>query len=194
MIKYSRNDLIHWNYFIALERDLENVSRYIEFSTKNEKTYSIEIAKILMSSSSEIDVLLKMICSLYNTSTDSINQYRDCIKANCPQIIDEEFYINRFSLSSKPWINWNSIPIKNPDWWTSYNNVKHQRNLYYEDANIKNVINSLAALLITNIYYYKIKSGNDDYKDTTRQLVPESILYKLKDKYYYSNVLVGSYA
>jgi hypothetical protein len=34
----------HWNYFLALEKDLETVSRYIEFSRDNLNTYSIELA------------------------------------------------------------------------------------------------------------------------------------------------------
>ncbi len=30
----------HWNYFLAIEKDLENLSRYIEFSDANLGTYS----------------------------------------------------------------------------------------------------------------------------------------------------------
>lgn len=189
MITYTRNDLIHWNYFIALEKDMEKVSRYIEFCTENEKTYSIEIAKILMSSASEIDVLLKLICSVFNDNADKISQYRSCIVANCPQLIQEEYFISRFSLSGKPWENWMANPEKNPDWWRSYNNVKHKRNLHYAEANVKNALNSLGALLIVIVYYYKLKTGND-FRDITRQFIPESILFRLSDSYYYSSLIV----
>lgn len=38
---------LHWNYFLALERDLEVLSRYVEFANRNYKTYSIELAHLL---------------------------------------------------------------------------------------------------------------------------------------------------
>jgi len=28
----TSNSLDHWNYFLALEKDLENLSRYVEFA------------------------------------------------------------------------------------------------------------------------------------------------------------------
>jgi len=44
----------HWNYFLALEKDLEATSRYVEFSTANLDTYSIEFAHLLLSSASRL--------------------------------------------------------------------------------------------------------------------------------------------
>ena len=54
-----RQTNIHWNYFLAIESDFENISRYIEFSESNNKTFSIELARIIMSSSQEIDGIMK---------------------------------------------------------------------------------------------------------------------------------------
>ena len=54
----------HWNYFLALEKDLETVSRYIEFCHDNLNTYSIELAHLLLSLASEIDTVAKRTCSL----------------------------------------------------------------------------------------------------------------------------------
>ena len=43
--------------------------------------------------------------------------------------------------------HWSAAPnYKSPDWWSPYNKVKHDRLLYYKDANLKNVLNALAAL------------------------------------------------
>ena len=188
MITYSRKDLIHWNYFIALEKDLENISRYIEFTKDNEDTYSIELAKILMSASSETDVLLKMICNIYGVKADNINKYRKCSRENFPELADEEVFINRFTMSFMPWINWKGNDDTNPDWWKSYNKVKHHRNDSYNQANLKNVINSVGALLICTVYYYKLIGGLS-FKDTTRQLIPNSNLYDLKSEYYNANLI-----
>jgi hypothetical protein len=47
---------LHWNYFLALERDLEVVSRYVEFSRPNFQVFSIELAHLLFAAASEVDV------------------------------------------------------------------------------------------------------------------------------------------
>ncbi len=72
----------HWNYFLAIEKDLEHLSRYIEFAKDNLGTYSIELTHILLSASSEIDVIMKQLCTLINPSktTNNINDYKEIIK------------------------------------------------------------------------------------------------------------------
>src|SRR5258708_3058108 len=78
------NTRLHWNYFLALEKDLEAVSRFIEFCPDNLNTYSIELAHLLLSSASEIvDTLAKCICVILdpNAKPPNIDQYRAIIKA-----------------------------------------------------------------------------------------------------------------
>nr|VFJ75657.1 MAG: hypothetical protein BECKFM1743C_GA0114222_108651 [Candidatus Kentron sp. FM]VFJ75929.1 MAG: hypothetical protein BECKFM1743A_GA0114220_108881 [Candidatus Kentron sp. FM]VFK21500.1 MAG: hypothetical protein BECKFM1743B_GA0114221_107901 [Candidatus Kentron sp. FM] len=37
----KNQSLLHWNYFLALEADIEHLSRYVEFSEENYCTHSI---------------------------------------------------------------------------------------------------------------------------------------------------------
>ncbi len=53
---------VHWNYFIAMERNLEDISRYIEFHNDNFQTYSIELAHLFLAAASEVDVIAKLVC------------------------------------------------------------------------------------------------------------------------------------
>ena len=39
----------HWAYFIAIERDLAELSQYVEFNERNFQCFSIEIVKLLLS-------------------------------------------------------------------------------------------------------------------------------------------------
>jgi hypothetical protein len=188
--------LLHWNYFLALSDDLETVSRYIEFAKTNFGTYSIELAHLLLASASEVDVVLKGICKIIdpNSNPENINQYREIIIPVLPDICRLKALIPRFGISLTPWANWEQ-PKKNPDWWHSYNNVKHQRAEYYSEANLENVLNSLGGLMITNFVFYKYMYGNeygiiDENKQITRRLVPESNLYKLEPQYYFRNALL----
>lgn len=184
----------HWNYFLAIENDLENISRYIEFANANLGTYSIELTHILLSASSEVDVIMKQLCFLIDPeqNTNTINDYKRVIQAQLGTFINEEICIDRFGLSYKPWDNWNED--HNPNWWRSYNNVKHQRNNHFNEANLQNTINAVGALLLTVVYYYKFafsaEAGSEvDFRETTRQLQPESSFMRINADYYYHHLI-----
>lgn len=185
----------HWNYFLAIEKDLEKVSRYIEFADSNLGTYSIELTHILLSASSEIDVIMKQLCTLIEDTKnyENINDYKTLIQAKLKGLIEEEVTINRFGLTFRPWENWNGV--NNPDWWKSYNKVKHQRNDHFKEANLQNTINAVGALLLTVVYYYKIAFSKEamcdlDFKETTRQLEPKSTFIFINADYYYGHLLI----
>ena len=186
---------IHWNYFIALESDLAQVSRYIEFNTKNFRTYSIELAHLLLATSSEVDVIAKGICKYLDPATraENIFDYRTIIKQNLPEFAKETTYIPRFDLTLRPWSNW--IRNKSPLWWQSYNNVKHERSEHFQDANLKNVLNSMGGLLIAVFYFYKLQFINEgehiqSNRDVTRKLGSGLDFLKLRDDYYYGYLLL----
>ena len=40
----------HWNYLLAIERQLDEISRFVEFDKKNFDCFSIEIARLLLTS------------------------------------------------------------------------------------------------------------------------------------------------
>ncbi len=191
---------IHWNYFLALEEDMERVSRYIEFDQKNLETYSIELAHLLLASSSEVDVILKEICQIVDPTEDvgNICEYRECMKSKLPQFLSDDFiketvYVPRYNLDFQPWLNWNND--ESPEWWKSYNKVKHERNMHFLKANLQNALNSLGALMITTNYYYwfreikdinkmtKIEAENSK-RNAIRGIKPEPRFLKLEEDYY----------
>jgi hypothetical protein len=194
-IHYNQSN-IHWNYFLAIESDFEKISRYIEFTEANNKTFSIELARIIMGSAQEIDGIMKKLCPLIvvGSNPQKINEYRDIIKDDLPNFIIEEVQIPRFGMTSKPWINWNDNQQDNsPLWWKANNKIKHDRTQNFEKANLKNAYNAVGALLITTLYYYKlqIQSQNSNqaisWQDLTSQLKPKSSLLILKDEYYHES-------
>ena len=192
-IQYERTK-IHWNYFLAIEQDFELISRYVEFTELNNKTFSIELARIIMASTQEVDVIMKGICSLISDENpNNVDEYRVIIKRELPELINEEVFISRFGMRSTPWLNWNED--KNPLWWTANNKIKHQRTNHFEKANLKNAFNAVGALLITNMYYYKLEfekeTGKEiSWKRITSRLNSRTQFIQLKDEYYYDNVVV----
>jgi len=186
---------MHWNYFIALERDIKNLSRYIEFDNENNEVFSIELVRILQIASSEIDVVLKLLCDKLNPRKKhkNINDYKNEIIKSLPVLIDEVIYASRYSRSFTPWINWKNG--SNPIWWKAYNNVKHQRDIHFKDANLKNTLNAVAALYVITCYYYLLAftNGNDtnNFRNVFQELNSESEIFKLKDNYYYKLLIAG---
>lgn len=188
-------NLVHWNYYLALEQDLSKVSRFIEFSKSNFDCYSIELAHLLLASSSEVDVVLKSLCNLYEKDSkhENINHYKKTILKHIPEFSEEICTVNRFGLYLQPWTNW--AEKKNPYWWKAHTNVKHHREKKFSEANLKNTLNSVAGLYICVLFYYKKLFENQvqsnlDMRDVTIKLIPEPSLLRVGENYYYQH-LVG---
>jgi hypothetical protein len=167
---------VHWNYFLALESDVENLSRYVEFTEKNYSTYSIEMVRLLLAACSEIDVIAKILCKRVVTDKKpkNMDQYREILKEKIPYIPEMKILIQRYGLETIPWENWQSD--ENPEWWGQYNDVKHERNKHFEHANLKNTLNSIGGLFIFLLYLYADESGKCN-------LNPIPSLFNIEDAY-----------
>jgi hypothetical protein len=151
----------HWNYLLTLDRDLVDLSRYIEFDERNLDCFSIEMARLLFAAASEADVVCKQLCREIdaNSSANNIHRYRDEILARFPKLPAYTVKIARFGLTLRPWDEWGATtPQPIPIWWTHYNKVKHERSDNFEKASLKNVLNSVAGLFVLLLYYYSIRS------------------------------------
>lgn len=147
--------LNHWNYFLAIESDIEAVSRFIEPCEDNYQTYSQELARLLIASASEIDVLLKTLCDEIEpaANADKIGKYETVIRNSLPQLFDFKLRVPRWGLELTPWIDWDAN--NSPRWWTACNKVKHHRGAEYKRANLKHTLNSIGALFIVNLYFHR---------------------------------------
>ena len=75
----------HWNYFLALEEDIVQMSRYLEPAAQNFTAYSHELARIIITAASEVDVVAKLLCK----KTDPSNKARTITvtaRRSCPFI------------------------------------------------------------------------------------------------------------
>jgi hypothetical protein len=150
----------YWQHFLALEADFAATSRYVEFSQQNFATFSIEYAKLLLAIGSEVDVLCKIICEQLDSAAKrgNIDEYRTCVTSHS-QIATEEILVRRYNLAFKPWDAW--AHGENPTWWRSYNNVKHQRDTYFHEANLENCANAISGLFVIVIYCHKAEKSTE---------------------------------
>ena len=166
--------LTHWNYFLAIEQDVINLSRYIEFCEDNFKTYSIEIARIIMASTQEIDVVMKEICKNKGNLSRSETGYRAFIPTIYPKFTDREVEISKYELSFVPFEEWKNK--KTPKWWTANNKIKHQRNTHFSRASLENMFKSVCGLMITNLYFYQTVSQLDEIYSGSQMLYPKDMV------------------
>lgn len=178
MVILASTSLAHWNYFLALEKDIEVLSRYVEFTQKNFTCYSLEISRILFSAASEVDVVAKELCKKINpnSSASNINRYRDEIKTAYPGLHTFKVTIPRFGLEFTPWSNWGDVNGV-PDWWTAYNKVKHHRNTDYERGNLQNCLNAAAGLFVVILYFYKEEAKK-------AELIPIPSVFRVTDEHF----------
>jgi hypothetical protein len=136
-----------------MESDLAYTTRFIEPCQENMSCHSIEFARLLLSAGSEIDVLCKVLCDKHGLtpSSETIDCYRKVIVPRFPGFTKLVIQIPRYKLSNLyPWKAWESD--KTPDWWHSYNKVKHERNKNFQEANLKNVLDAMAGLFVLVCY------------------------------------------
>ncbi len=149
----------HWQYFLTLDSDLQRLSRYIEIDAANYGVYSVELVRILLAASSEIDVVAKLLCSKLGTSLTkargnwTIDNSREVILVAHSQLPTLAVTVPAHGISLLPWQDWQQG--KNPAWWQSHNAVKHDRNTSYKDANLINTLNAVAGLFVLVAYLYE---------------------------------------
>ena len=152
---------LYWQYFVALESDLEATTRYVECCEENYNTYSVAYAQIILSAGSEVDVVSKLLCNKVESTSkaENINHYREILHSQYKLLHDLKILIPRYDINFTPWDSW--VSDKNPDWWQLYNNIKHQRHDFYKEANLKNALLSVSGLfcLVLCFYYEDLRAN-----------------------------------
>ena len=148
---------MHWRLLLDLEVDLIALSRYVEFSEQNFDTYSMRLASLLLSASSEVDVVAKLLCKKISPKSKPrhIGDYGRTIGSRIPEVGTFIVHIPKFGLCLNPWKNWSGKSQKSPDWWKCHNKVKHERNKHYSEANLENTLNAVSGLFVLLLFLYE---------------------------------------
>ena len=142
-----------WNYYLSLEKDIDNTSRYIE-PEGQENVYSFEFAKILILSCTEIESVLKMLCfEISGENVGDIGRYKELIMGHYPQISEAEVVVKRWGKTIAPFEEWKTGKLT---WWDAYQAVKHSRGGHFQEATYKNAVTALSALYLLIFYLAKV--------------------------------------
>jgi hypothetical protein len=146
-----------WYYFLSIEKDFLSTIDFVEVHPANGKTFSNEYAKLLLLIGSEVDVVAKMLCKkeAAQEKADNIDDYRTALTKKFVGLHKVEIELPRYSLRLQPWKTWDPAIAKSPSWWKSYNNVKHERDINYLEANQENTLTALCGLLALLLYLFR---------------------------------------
>jgi len=177
--------LDHWGYFLALEADLVTVSRYIEMHERNYGTFSIGLTHLFLATCSEIDVVLKELSLLFtDREANNINHYQRAIMGATSSFVAQRVLVPTYGLQFAPWVAWSNSA--SPDWWSSYNKVKHRRDIHYELTNLGNTLNSMAALYIAIFHLMRVHIGENEGEIfqtlVYSHLRPRQVLFRMENE------------
>ena len=145
----------HWEVFLTVEDDLKNISRYVDICEDNYKTYSIELASLIIRSCTEIEKLAKRISGAKSRSV--FKDFMIPIQAMYPEFAIFATHFPLWSLSFTPW---ETLQTKDPvpQWWTQYNTIKHDKTQAQQAGNLETVLNAVAGLYAVTLYYERMIS------------------------------------
>lgn len=189
--------------YLQLERELTELSYFITFDYKQLKVYSTKIADMLLRTVSEIENISKELCKKENIKFyDSKKHVRQVVYFNEYFQRLEEYYglstrlvnftfdncnDNIFVSKLMPFKKDYSIKLNGKEkatwsWYNAYNKIKHDRIKNFKQANLENLIYSLSALFLLNIYYMDkvfIEKEAYNFKNITNQIESFSELFEI---------------
>lgn len=164
------------NQYLYIEEELMRSFQYVQPNKKNLTTSSVGFASIIREASNLYEILAKSVyCKYYKVNEDyDLNIYNylslDSFLDLSNEILDSPILYAEFNgtnilqpfKSLTSWDKNSSIKAEHiPDWWNSYNSIKHNVNGITECATLKNALLSVGAvyLLINRIYGEGVVSG-----------------------------------
>ena len=155
-----------WYYFLALEQDLSNTSRYIE-PYKQDETHSFEFYKIILLSRCEIEAVFKLLhYKLTGKAGRDISDYKRALLSNFPNLGKALVIVPRWRAKNLyPFSGWGKGKLA---WWDTYQRIKHNRIDQFEKATYSMAVNSMAALYILILclyetYGFECKADDSNY-------------------------------
>ena len=161
---YSPDRFSFVHSYHLIEKDIKELFDYVSPNDENKTTFSHRIYELFFRCCTEFENNAVAILNSngYKSSSNNMNIKNDYFKINKALKIDKyQARLNIWEdnpLILKPFSNWNSITYVPLSWYSDYNSVKHNRSQNFKLANLENLINAAAGLLIVLYAQYEYNS------------------------------------
>ncbi|MGA2682263.1 MAG: hypothetical protein ABSF44_10755 [Candidatus Bathyarchaeia archaeon] len=184
-----------WEYYKDLERQFEDFLDYVPYLEGNEKTYSFRLANLLLAIGAHVDSAFKEMARYHLFSE----------KESCKEILrraDDKLgtltsgvraFNEIYGISSEE-VTFKCLPKRmkiipfkeaKPEWWDSYNDIKHDFGDNLSKANLRVVRDALAGAFLLNVIHYPAADWLSHFKLFTPKYAPrgfEQIYDKFRGK------------
>jgi len=144
-----------WSFYLSLENDFMNTVNYVHPSQENLNTFSSQYSKIILTCAIEFESISKIFVKHISSDNraGNIGDIKQSLLREFPNIHSNIVSMQKYGIKMQPLEEWGTNQRLN--WWSSYTSIKHNRHKNFNKANLENTLNSLSALLIINVYYYR---------------------------------------
>lgn len=153
----------HWNFFRLLERDLDECFHFVAPVTEHYEVYSDRFARIILMACAEVENVVRGFA--YHTKfAEKKASFERCLKgvtSEYPHFSEMKIKMPRQDLILQPWSDYDPQKKLFLDWWSlGYNKIKHDRLSHPKAPTMSRAINSVGALFVVLMHYYKKLYGN----------------------------------
>lgn len=149
-----------WNYFRLLEKDLEESFRFVQPCVQHFDVYSEHFARVILIACTEIENCVEAMAAnaKYASALKDIDGYNQFLGSQYPNFTQSKVDLPWYGLTFDPWLNWTVGSA--PDWWKNgYNKIKHDRENFPDAPTLRRAIESVAALFVLLLHYYRTLNG-----------------------------------
>lgn len=167
----SRN---YWRYYRMLEDKFLATVNYVEIDPVNFGCFSNEYALLLQSIGAELDNVFKVYCGFNPTERKNITDYANNILSGYPAIVNDEIRVANTDVKVVPFQEWTTTAAaQSLQWWQAFDKVKHNRYGNYQEANLENVLNALAALYILELKMFTRATKEKNHAELSDWDIPD---------------------
>jgi len=154
---------IFWELYLDLERQFENFLEYVPYMEGNENTYSFRLLNLVLSIGGYIDSAFKEMARFPRFSEDEACKNIQKRAREHLGIIASgvDAFDTIYGISTKK-VSFKFIPKREevtpfsrsvPEWWTFYNDLKHEVGFNIKKANLRNTRDALAGAFLLNVVH-----------------------------------------
>jgi hypothetical protein len=154
--EYAQSPAHYVRAYAMIQADLQKLFEYVEPSEESLPTFSYRIHELLMRTCIELEANFKAILS-ENIYTPTLDRYGNSIyNMTIYKKVDQTHHLSSYKVCLPIWDG--SPKIISPfqewgsgqslSWYRAYNSSKHDRHRAFKEANMKNLIEAVAGLLV----------------------------------------------
>ena len=189
---------LFWPIYEDLENEVIKLTKYIDFTDEQLKVYSVHIGNLIIRCAVEIEAISKKLYENFGGNMHLLDndgkERKLYFDTDCLEFLDEKLLLSKKQImitSSKMYFSDDKRYLKplhksnkrgssGSKWKKAYQAIKHDRNHSIKYATIENLLNSLGALYILNLFYKNETIRLYDWaKDSKSNVRANSIIFSV---------------